>query len=188
MGKKIGRPAKEDRYDLTEEQKSRALVLAIEGKTTTYIADELCMTQYDFWKARQHDPSFSAKYNDARREGVHSQVDRLDNIHEEHPDPQVMRVISDNIKWKASKLNSTIYGDRLDLNVNHTVDIGGALKEARQRASAISTKGQGSLPVPDRDKDIIDITPVPDRDRDKEKEEAIETTDACGSDSEDIFL
>ena len=162
--------------------------MAVEGQTLQRIADELCISPYTFFQARQHDPVFNQEFMLARQEGINTCVDRLDTIHEEHPDPQVMRVVSDNIKWKASKLNPAIYGDRLDLNVNHTVDIGGALKEAKQRASFRSLSGG------EEDTNIIDITQV-DSGQALELEgtrklidiEAEKTTDAIENSDEDIW-
>lgn len=123
---------------LSDEQKELALSLAIKGDTVTKIAEALLLTNWLFYRARVADPSFNQAFHDARAEGVNNQVDRLDNIHDEFEDPQVMRVVSDNIKWKASKLNPKTYGDKLDVNVTQTVDISGALDEAKKRIKDVT--------------------------------------------------
>lgn len=48
-------------------------------------------------------------------------------------------------QWLASKLHSKRYGDRVDLNVTQTIDVGATLAEARARL----------LPV--RDQQIVDV-------------------------------
>lgn len=39
--------------------------------------------------------------------------------------------------WMASKLIPKVYGDKLDVNVTQTIDIGSALAEARARAASV---------------------------------------------------
>lgn len=119
---------------LTEEQKSLAIGMAIDGETLKRIAEALCLSPKQFWQARQDDPSFQNAFALARQEGIHGMVDRLDTIHNDIDDVQRARLASENIRWKASKLNPTTYGDRLDVNLNQTVDLGSALQAAKDRA------------------------------------------------------
>lgn len=44
--------------------------------------------------------------------------------------------------WLASKWNSKQYGDKLDVQVTKTVDIGAALADARSRVEAIEVKAK----------------------------------------------
>jgi hypothetical protein len=55
-------------------------------------------------------------------------------IADEEVDPNRARLKVDLRRWVASKFNASLYGDKLDVNVNQTVDIGAALLEARRRA------------------------------------------------------
>lgn len=61
------------------------------------------------------------------------EVDNLDTIAREEPDVQRARLRCENIKWKVARRHASKYGDRLDVNLNQTVDIGSALSEAMQR-------------------------------------------------------
>jgi hypothetical protein len=61
------------------------------------------------------------------------EVDNLDKIAREEPDVQRARLRCENIKWKVARRHASKYGDRLDVNLNQTVDIGSALSEAMQR-------------------------------------------------------
>lgn len=64
-------------------------------------------------------------------------ADSLTTIPEEIPDVQVARLKSDNVKWLLARRASAKYGDRLDININETVNIRGALEAAKARALPI---------------------------------------------------
>lgn len=127
------KPDPSAKYKLSQSQMDYAVELACEGHTLTYIAEKLGITMSTLHKAKQHSPHFQNIFDAARAEGMHVTVDRLDNIHEEYEDVQRARLASENIRWKASKINSRVYGDKLDISMEHKVDIGGALKAARSR-------------------------------------------------------
>ena len=61
-------------------------------------------------------------------------VEKLANIHEDIDNPLTARVISDNLKWLASKRAKLRYGDKVDIAVTHTIDLKGAIAEAKQRS------------------------------------------------------
>ena len=135
MSGKVGAPI--TKFNLTEEQLDLAIDLAIEGETIKTIAEALCISTKTFWKCRDAYPKFGNQFCQARKEGVHQLVDKLDEIHNNIECVNRARLASDNIKWKASKVNADTYGDRIELNVNQKVDIGSALLEARARALPI---------------------------------------------------
>lgn len=60
-------------------------------------------------------------------------ADEIIDIADTESDPQRARNRIDARKWVASKLKPNKFGDRIDLNVNHTVDLSKALSEARNR-------------------------------------------------------
>ena len=60
-------------------------------------------------------------------------VDDALEIVDTEPDAQKARNQADMRKWIASKRNTKRYGDRVDLNVTQTLDIGSTLQEARAR-------------------------------------------------------
>lgn len=131
----MGRPA----LVLTKEQEEKAIELAASGMSTEKVCEAIMVSPKFFYKHRVNTPSFMSAYAQARQEGMDALVDKLDDIHEKYDDPQVARLASDNIKWKASKIKPQVYGDRIDVNVNQTIDIKGALTEARQRTEQLST-------------------------------------------------
>lgn len=131
----MGRPAKVQ-YILSDEQKFEAIKLALQGTHIKDIAEGIFVDVMFFWKARQNDPSFDNAFAQARQEGLELLADDLMTIaDDETKDVLRQRLKSDNYKWLLSKRNPKIYGDRIDLNVNQTVDIGAALKEAKERTA-----------------------------------------------------
>lgn len=83
--------------------------------------------------ARVHDPEFDAAVRQAQAATVDMMVDRLENIQDEEENPIMARVMSDNIKWLAGKRYRQIYGEKLDVTHTITVDLRGAIEEARNR-------------------------------------------------------
>ncbi len=80
------------------------------------------------------DASLTESHARAKKIRAEMSVDDLIDIADTEPDPNKANVRINTRKWVASKYNSQAYGDKLDVTVNQTVDIGYALKEAKQRA------------------------------------------------------
>lgn len=78
-------------------------------------------------------PDLRNAYIRAREGRAELYVDQLIDIADNQPDVNRARVQVDTRKWIASKHDVKTYGDRIDLTVNHVVDIGSALSEAKQR-------------------------------------------------------
>lgn len=119
---------------LTDDQKEMAIQLAAEGKTLKQIRAAIGVEQRAFWTYRCEDIPFEQKFSRARSEGLEELADDLVTVADEYHDVQRGRLKSENVRWLLSKRKAHIYGDRIDLNVNQTVDIGGALRDARARA------------------------------------------------------
>lgn len=125
--------ADEDTY--SEEQLEQAIELALAGKNISAIVEALGTDRKTFWYYREYvSATFARELLRALAEGVDTKVDRLDTILEEYPNVNDARLMSDNIKWSASKRKPAVYGDRIDVTVNETVSIRGALEEGRLRA------------------------------------------------------
>ena len=131
----------------TEEQRERAIELAANGAPLKVIVNEILSNEYDFWLYRQHDPIFYTKFEQARQEGLEHLADALITLSDEEQDVQRARLKSDNYKWLLSKRKPQIYGDSLNVNVNHTVDVGAALQDARQRAGLINARPQEVIEI-----------------------------------------
>jgi len=138
--------------EYTEEQLQKAIELASKGEPYKVIIDEaLLESEYEFWLYRQHYPDFNISFEQARQEGLEHLADGLMTAHNEFTDVQRARLKSDNAKWLLSKRKPTIYGDKVDIHVSQTIDIGAALAEARSRALPQSTDANQKVV------DVIDV-------------------------------
>ena len=82
---------------------------------------------------RSQDEKFDQDIRSAQGYSLERLIDQLPNIQDHIDDPIMAGVVSKNIQWLASKRRRDIYGEKLDVNHNHTVDIRGAIALAKQR-------------------------------------------------------
>lgn len=120
--------------EYTQEQMDLAIDLAAKGRPLSEIITQICSTELAFWLYRQHYPDFQNTFEQARQEGLEHMADGLMTVADEERDVQRARLKSDNAKWLLSKRKPSVYGDKVDIHVSQTIDISGALNEARQRA------------------------------------------------------
>lgn len=118
---------------LDEKTKDLILNLAINGEPLQRILSAIEMRHRDFHNALQQDVLFLSEYERARSEGLEVLADSLILIPEDVQDVQKAKLKSDNIKFLLSKRKPMTYGDRIDVNLTQTVDIGSALDAARSR-------------------------------------------------------
>lgn len=105
-----------------------------QGNTISNIAKTVgisvaCITQ---WRLKY--PLFDNEVSRAQTIGFEVQADSILEIADAYDDVNQARLKSDNLKWVLSKRASSTYGDRMDLTVNQTIDLTGALTEAKTRA------------------------------------------------------
>lgn len=111
-----------------------AMILRMfKGESLKRIIDSEQMHPAEFFKTVYGTPGLSESYSQAQKARAELMVEETVEITDEEPDPQRARVRIDARRWYASKMQPQKYGEKLDLNVNQTVDIGLALKEARKR-------------------------------------------------------
>ena len=120
--------------EYTQEQLDLAIELAASGEPLKKIIDSIMTNEIGFWLYRQQYPDFQISFEQARQEGLEHLADGLITAHTDEMDVQRARLKSDNAKWLLSKRKPTIYGDKVDIHVSQTIDIGDALREARARA------------------------------------------------------
>jgi hypothetical protein len=135
-----------------------------------------------FFKVINSDPLREGKYLRAQHSRSELMVDEIIIIADTEPDPNRARVRTDVRKWVASKLQPSKFGDRIDLNINQTVDVGAALTEARRRALP-----QRSLDD-ERDAQVIDLPiPKPIEASGSKSVEPTETRDAIEMNGDSIY-
>lgn len=114
-------------------------------------------------KWRLEDAAFNNLCTQALDAGYEVLADKLIGITEVFDDVNKARLESDNIKWYLARRARDRYGDRLEVNINQTVDIKGALANARSRV----------IPIRDQDTTI-----------DAEYRETPNNSTQCATDSE----
>lgn len=132
-----------------------------------------------FFRVISESPTLEALYIRAQHARTELMADEIIEITDTEPDPNRARVRADARKWYASKLQPSKFGDRLDLNVNQTVDVGSALAEARKRALLTH-----STPT-DQFTQAIDVTP--NIDTQTTEDNSVETRDADINEMEDLL-
>lgn len=120
---------------LSDDQ-SRFLGVLLRARTLTLARKMTGVTEYQCAKWRVEQPAFDTALQRTRAMVIDGLVDGLLDTETANvpADPQMAKLRADNIKWLAGKLMPKMYGDRIDVNVSTTVDISGALAEARSRA------------------------------------------------------
>lgn len=130
------------------ETQERVIEYLLEGKTMLHASREMMLPYQKLVKFKAANASFGARVDFARTEGMHSLVETLDDIvADKDMNPMRARMISETIRWKAGKLNKT-FGDRQDINLVATHDIGATLLEARARSLLPATNVQPALAQP----------------------------------------
>lgn len=109
-----------------------------EGKSLIEAIGEGRGRRSAFYKLVRDTPELQNIYAQARYFRADLSHDELKSIADD-PDIEPLRArnMIDVRKWSASKMNPEVYGDRVDLNINQTVDIGAALLEAQSRVRPI---------------------------------------------------
>lgn len=119
--------------ELTDQQ-AMACELRCEGYTQEQICKYLSVKPYWLAKWAADLPAFERAWAFARDVQTEHLADTLLHVTDglEPQNVGVARLQSENVRWLLSKWNRR-YGDRLDLNIEQTVNIAGALAEARAR-------------------------------------------------------
>jgi transposase-like protein len=117
----------------TPENRERVIESLTEGKTLSETASTVGISVSTLSQWRMKDADFDNSCSRAQSIGFEIQADSLLRIPEEIPDVQRARLKSENIRWLLARRAAHKYGDRLEVNLNQTVDIKLALAEARSR-------------------------------------------------------
>lgn len=93
----------------------------------------------DFIRWLDANPPIAAELSRAKAIGYDTLAESLLTIHDEIEDVAKARLASDNKKWLLSKVASSKYGDKLEMNVSGSIDLNAALNAAQQRLQRDST-------------------------------------------------
>jgi hypothetical protein len=80
-------------------------------------------------------PDFGEAYQLAVEEHTDALIDEAGEIVDTEQNPQLGKLKADHRRWLASRLNRQKYGDKLDVQHNHTLDITPIISKALERLS-----------------------------------------------------
>jgi len=130
-------------HEYSIEELDAALDLASTGAPIKEIASKLCLSVLGFQKLLQREPILANQFRQARETGYTIRAESLREIAHLNPygDANHLKVVIDTEKWLLSKLHPQVFGDRIAVSVE-SVDVSGALKEAKDRARIIDVTPQ----------------------------------------------
>lgn len=112
---------------------SRVIALILEGLPLREAIKDAGLTPNAFAYRLQCDRAAAIAYARAVEVKADLMADEVVSIADSDDDPAKVRNQMQARQWLASKLYAKRYGDRIDLNVTQTLDIGSTLAEARAR-------------------------------------------------------
>ena len=116
-------------------QHETLLAVALEGKPLKEIAAAVGVSLSALFRLAEKDAQFRANLAQARDTGIDVLVDEMLVIARDENIPvDRARVLCDVIRWIAARRAQRRYGDRLDMNINQSIDLAGTLIEARRRS------------------------------------------------------
>ena len=129
---------------------AKILDLLANGQTLAKACETVGLSTGQFMQRLPNRTSLAHAFVCDRDAGAEVLADSLLGLTDTEADVNRARLKSDNIKWILSRRHAAKFGDRIDVNVNATVDLTSAISEARNRLR----------PVRDHEAEIIDVTPI----------------------------
>lgn len=154
------------------------------------------LSLWEFFEFMQSDPKFQQQYDQAQQIKAEGYVEELSEIADTEENPAKARNRLDARKWFASKIKPQKFGERIDINVNKTIDIRSAIAEGRARmiqtVSSLDTNHEEERPMRDLNNgqlsQVINITSTSaDRSTGQEPVKRPESRDAKENSDDDIF-
>ena len=119
-----------------------------DGETLSKICKDKKMPKRNtVYRWRSSYPDFGEAYLLAQEQHVDALVDQAGEIVDTEANPQLAKVRADHRKWLASKLNRNKFGDKIDVQHNHTLDIAPVLALAVKRMESIGVGNVIDAPV-----------------------------------------
>lgn len=123
--------------ELTNEEMEKAYQLAITGTPYTKIASDLGFNNdMAFFTYRQRHPDFDTALRSARHAGNDLMEDEIRSVADIYDNPQTARVKMESLCRILAFRDPTKYGNKVDINLTQTVDIGSSLNRMQQALDA----------------------------------------------------
>lgn len=121
---------------LDENEQRQIYEWAIMDISIEEICKRLGTHPLNFVLYRKENPSFTELYDFARLHSAEIIADLINPVaSDQMVHPGITRNMLEGMKWRAAKLNPKMFGDKLNLEVNQTIDIGGILDAAAARVA-----------------------------------------------------
>jgi hypothetical protein len=130
---------------MTPAQETQILDLAREGKTIREIARSVSLTCGQIYQHSAENAPFQTLFSRAQAEGLELWADEIKESASEFEDVQRARLHADNLKWLLARKLAHKYGDRLNVEVQGSVDLIGVLADARRRLLPVSNQQAEAL-------------------------------------------
>ena len=163
--------------ELSAEQAKYCALLSV-GVKLSKAAELIGVPYHRIIAWRGSNAAFAASVMRARQASVDADVDRMDDVARDELDVQRARLLVDVIKWRASKIHSQVYGDKVDVTIDQRVSV----TSAREMAMARVLRPISDLVDTTDVADVAIAGALTDGRSDKESERP-----SPGSDSPDIF-
>jgi hypothetical protein len=111
-----------------------AITAVFNGELLQNYLKDVGLSGEKFYAVLDSTPELSTAYARAKRARAEMLANEIVHIADTEPDANRARNRMQARQWYAGKIMPKEYGDRLDVNVTQTVDIGQALADARARA------------------------------------------------------
>lgn len=112
----------------------QAIALVYEGQLISHVLEMLGMSAQVFHETIARTPELTDSYRRAKAAYAEQVANEVIHIADTEEDAQKARNRIQARQWFASKVSPRDWGDRMDINVTQTIDIGSALMDARARA------------------------------------------------------
>jgi hypothetical protein len=130
---------------MTPEQETQVIELAREGKTIREIARSVSLNCGQIYQHSAENAPFQTLFSRAQAEGLELWADEIKESAAEFEDVQRARLHSDNLKWLLARKLAHKYGDRLNVDVQGSVDLVGVLADARRRLLPVSNQRSDAI-------------------------------------------
>lgn len=122
-----------ERLKIKPDERFTIITMLGKGVALGKIRDALNISADRFWSMLRANPKFMGRMQLIRQAMIEELTDTMLTVSESVADVHRAKLITDNIKWLASKRIPHIYGDKL--HVEHTVvDLNSAINDAIKRS------------------------------------------------------
>ena len=142
-------PGESRRSDIAEEICRRVA----EGASLASACRDAGVSSSAFRAWVRSDAALASRYADARADQADALADEIITIADTEPDAIRARVRVEARRWVAAKLRPQVYGDRVDLHVQGSVDLRAVLAGAEERRIRPACDQPEAIPV-------LDVSPA----------------------------